>query len=197
MAGWKYLLRITPQASPDGPAPIPVLSRIRTSLPDPFPRAFSSLARCHPVERPCTPAPMMTYRASVSAGLLPAFHRWTPVVLTHRRRRFDPGPQGGLWEFRVLLLQADPVGVPADQVSHQHLAGNLILAPLGNLEVDLQERVRVPVEYRRHTVFLQQMDILEPVDVLAGSVGHQIQVFDQGHVVLVGKSLPGEFLGVN
>src|SRR5207245_907288 len=37
--------------------------RISTSSPEPLPRAFSSLARCQPVERPWTPAPMITYRA--------------------------------------------------------------------------------------------------------------------------------------
>src|SRR5258707_5979837 len=40
------------------------------SRPLPEPRASSSLARCQAVERPCMPAPMITYR--VWAGLLTA-----------------------------------------------------------------------------------------------------------------------------
>src|SRR5260370_34084301 len=34
-----------------------------TSPPPPAPRASSSLARCHAVDRPWTPAPMLAYRA--------------------------------------------------------------------------------------------------------------------------------------
>src|SRR3712207_8450443 len=37
-----------------------------------------------------------------------------------------------------------------------------------DLEVDLQERVRIAVEDGRHAVLLEQRDVLEPVDVLAG-----------------------------
>src|ERR1700675_2532078 len=51
---------MTPQAIPDGPAPMPVLSSTTTSAPEPRPRARSSLARCHAVESPCTPAPITT-----------------------------------------------------------------------------------------------------------------------------------------
>ena len=51
---------MTPQAMPDAPAPMPVLSSTRTSSPEPRPRASSSLARCHAVESPWTPAPITT-----------------------------------------------------------------------------------------------------------------------------------------
>src|SRR5260370_2163110 len=55
---------------PDAPAPTPDLSRTPMSAPLPAPRASSSLARCQAVERPCMPAPMMTY--GVWAGVLTA-----------------------------------------------------------------------------------------------------------------------------
>src|SRR5260221_13492875 len=55
---------------PDAPAPTPDLSSTTMSAPLPAPRASSSLARCQAVERPCMPAPMMTY--GVWAGVLTA-----------------------------------------------------------------------------------------------------------------------------
>src|SRR5437870_8800092 len=57
---------------PDGPAPTPVLSRITTSAPDPEPAASSLIARCHAVERPCTPAPITTYLACSGSAMVVA-----------------------------------------------------------------------------------------------------------------------------
>src|SRR5260370_25523397 len=61
---------MVPHAMPDAPAPTPDLSSTTMSAPLPAPRASSSLARCQAVERPCMPAPMMTY--GVWAGVLTA-----------------------------------------------------------------------------------------------------------------------------
>src|SRR4249920_938781 len=53
---------------PEAPAPTPVLSRTSTSGSSP--RARCSLARCQAVERPCTPAPMITYFAEAGRLIL-------------------------------------------------------------------------------------------------------------------------------
>src|SRR5680860_1805095 len=53
---------MTPQAIPEAPSPTAVLSTTATSAPEPSPRIRSSRARCHAVDRPCTPAPTTTYR---------------------------------------------------------------------------------------------------------------------------------------
>src|SRR5260221_12393614 len=58
----------------NAPAPTPDLSSTTMSAPLPAPRASSSLARCQAVERPCMPAPMMTYGVwarVLTAHLLP------------------------------------------------------------------------------------------------------------------------------
>src|SRR5215216_8035067 len=83
---------------------------------------------------------------------LPALeHRRTPV-LADRPGALDPGPQLRLRELAVGLLQPDAVGVARLQVCHQDLAGYLVLAALGNGEVDLEEGVRVAVEHRRRSL---------------------------------------------
>src|SRR5919108_5502015 len=61
---------MTPQAMPEAPAPTPVLSRTTICAPSPSRRAFSSLARCHAVESPWTPAPMMTNRAAEGGDIV-------------------------------------------------------------------------------------------------------------------------------
>ena len=78
----------------------------------------------------------------------------------------------------------------------EHLAGDLVLAALGDREVDLQERVRVAVEHGRDALLLQEVDVLEPVDVVARRRRHEVDVLDQAHVLLVGEALAREVLGV-
>src|SRR5215210_4648391 len=78
----------------------------------------------------------------------------------------------------------------------QHLAGDLVLPSRRNREVDLQEGVRVAVEDRRHALLLEKLDVLEPVDVRAGSHGQKVDSLDFLDVLLVGEALAGEELGV-
>src|SRR4030095_15586195 len=147
---------------PEAPAATPVLSTTRTCSP--------RWARCQAVESPCTPAPITRYggrRISVS-GRFPAREHAGPPVLADGPRALDPWAELGLRELRVRLLQADAVGVTRLQVRHPHLARDLVLAALGDREVDLQEGVGVAVEDGRRTLLLEQLDVLEPVDVLAG-----------------------------
>src|SRR5579863_507345 len=107
--------------------------------------------------------------------------RWFPP-LEHARfpvgadgpRALDPWPELGLRELAVALLERDAVGVAGLEVLDQHLPGDLVLAPGGDREVDLHERVRVAVEYRRRALLLEQLDVLEPVEVLAGRGRHQV-----------------------
>src|ERR1700688_4119474 len=62
MAGWKKVLRITPQAMPDAPAATAVLSSTSTCSP--------RCARCHAVERPWTPAPITSTEVEEGTGSL-------------------------------------------------------------------------------------------------------------------------------
>jgi hypothetical protein len=82
-------------------------------------------------------------------------------------------------------------------VLDEHLAGDLVLAPLRDGEVDLQERVRVAVEDGGDTLLLEQLDVFEPVEVLAGRRREQVDVLDLGDVLLVGEPVAGEVLGVD
>src|SRR3712207_7011299 len=66
-----------------------------------------------------------------------------------------------------------------------------------DLEVDLQERVRVAVEDGRHAVLLEQRDVLEPVDVLAGGRSQEVDVLDERAVLLVREPLSREVLRVD
>ena len=79
----------------------------------------------------------------------------------------------------------------------EHLAGDLVLAPLGDVEVDADEGVRVAVEDRGRALLLEELDVLEPVDVLARGRRLQVDVVQFGDVLLVGLALPREVLGVD
>src|ERR1700694_1918508 len=117
---------------------MPVLSRRRTSWPEPRPRALSSSPRCQAVERPCTPAPITTKRALsvfpvtglVPAWLFPALERAGLIVLADDPRAFDPRPHDGLRKLRVLALQPDAIRVPGDEVLHKHLASDVVFLAL-------------------------------------------------------------------
>src|SRR5215207_4478208 len=179
---------------PDAPAATAVLSTTSTCSP--------RSARCQAVERPCTPAPMTRYgterspMALVQRGLPALEHRRLPVA-PHDPRVLDPRAELGLRELAVLLLQADAVGVARLEVRDQDLAGDLVLAAGGDVEVDLEEGVRVPVEDGRHPLLLEQLDVLEPVDVLARSGGIEVDAVDSGDVLLVREALAGEVLRVD
>src|SRR2546428_4391922 len=94
------------------------------------------------------------------------------------------------------LLELNAVGVARLQVLDQHLACDLVLTTLGNREVDLQERVRVAVEDRREPVLLEQLDVLEPVDVLTRRRREKVDVVDEVDVLLVWKPSAREVLGI-
>src|SRR5438045_1481099 len=97
-------------------------------------------------------------------GWLPALEHRRPPVAADSSGILDPGAELGLRELAVLLLQLDPVGVARLQMLDQNLARDLVAAPLGNGEVDLQERVRVAVEDGRDALLAQERHVLEPVD---------------------------------
>src|SRR4051794_13816243 len=142
----------------------------------------------------------MPSRPTVSQTLverrLPALgHRGPPVDPADARPR-DPRAELGLRELRVLLLELDAVGVAGLQVLDQHLARDLVLAALGDREVDLQERVRVAVEDGGDAFLAQEVDVLEPVDVLARRGGEEVDVLDEADVLLVGEAPAREVLGV-
>src|SRR3954453_8832001 len=131
---------MTPQAMPEAPAATAVLSPTRTCSP--------CRARGHAMECPWTPAPITRYgggRMSVSRPLPALEHAGLPVV-AHGARALDPRAELGLRELGVGLLQPDAVGVAGLQVGDQHLARDLVLAAVGDREVDLQECVGVAVE---------------------------------------------------
>src|ERR671918_528299 len=169
---------------PEAPAATSVLSTTSTSSP--------CSARCQAVDRPWTPAPMtrcFTERIGSVQRRFPALEHRRPPVLPDGPGSLDPWPQLRLRELAVLLLQPDAVGVARLEVLDQHLARDLVLPPLGDREVDLQERVRVAVEDGRDSL------LLEPVDVLARGGRLEIDVLDQRDVVLIGKALARELLG--
>ena len=60
----------------------------------------------------------------------------------------------------------------------EDLARDLVLAPLGDGEVDLDERVRVAVEDGGKPLLLQELDVLEPVEVIPGRGGEKVDVLD-------------------
>src|SRR3954452_12782299 len=130
-------------------------------------------------------------------GRLPALQHGRMPVCPNRRGAGGPGTELRLRELRVLLLQADPVRVARLQVLHEHLPGELVLAALGDREVDLEERVRVAVEDGRDAVLDEQRDVLEPVDVLARGRRDEVDVVEQRDVLLIGEPLPRENLGVD
>src|ERR687898_1672408 len=123
---------------------------------------------------------------------LPALEHGRAPVLADRPRSLDPGAELGLRELAVRLLQANAVGVARLQMGDQHLAGDLVLATRGDREVDLEEGVRIAVEHRRHALLLEQLDVLEPVEVLTGGGGVEVDVLDERDVLLVWEALPRE-----
>src|SRR5207342_669229 len=76
------------------------------------------------------------------------------------------------------------------------LAGHLVLAALRDIEVDLQERARVAVEHGRLAVLLEQVDVFQPVEVLARRERVEVDVLDERTILLVREPMPGELLGV-
>src|SRR4051794_29431601 len=122
---------------PEAPAATADLSTTSTSSP--------RSARCQAVESPWTPAPTIRCRVERMSveRRLPALEHGRLPVRADRAGALHPRPQLRLRELAVLLLQPDPVGVAGLQVGDQHLAGDLVLTPFGDVEVDLQERVGV------------------------------------------------------
>ena len=102
---------------------------------------------------------------SVGRGL-PALEHRRRVVVADRLRVGDPGTQLNLVELTVLLLELDAVGVARDEVLHQHLACELVLSALRDVEVDLEERIRIAVEHGRRVVLLEEANVLKPVCLL-------------------------------
>src|SRR4029453_11060124 len=92
------------------------------------------------------PATAGALRVSSVRRRLPALEHRRLVVRGDGPPPLDPRAELGLGELAVLLLQLDAVGVAGLQVRDQHLAGDLVLAALGDREVDLQEGVGVAVE---------------------------------------------------
>src|SRR5262249_26513220 len=74
---------------------------------------------------------------------------------------------------------------------------DLVLPARRDREVDLQEGVRVAVEDRGHAVLLEEVDVLEPVDVLARCKRVEVDVLDERDVLLVREPVPREELGVD
>src|SRR5579859_28881 len=138
-----------------------------------------------------------TFTAPSVRRWLPAFEHWRMPVRPDRLRLRHPRAELGLRELRMLLLELNPVRVAALEVLHEHLARDLVLAALGDREVDLQERVRVAVEHGWHPVFFEQLDVLEPVDVLARRRSEEIDVLEQRDVLLVRETMTREGLGVD
>src|ERR1700756_5661467 len=89
-----------------------------------------------------------TSRRSVQRRL-PALQDRGRVIGSHGPRLLHPWTELRLGELAVALLERDAVGIAALQMLDQHLAGDLVLATPRDVEVDLDERVRVPVEHRR------------------------------------------------
>src|SRR5215217_2977749 len=128
---------------------------------------------------------------------LPAFeHRGLPVRADDPRV-LDPRAQLRLRKLAVLVLQPDAVRVARLEVCDQHLARDFALAAGRDVEVDLEEGVQVAVEHRRHALLLEQLDVLEPVDVLTGRGGLEVDALDRRDVLLVREALPRQVLGVD
>src|ERR671916_2445585 len=129
---------------PEAPAAMSVLSTTSTSSP--------CSARCQAVDRPWTPAPItrcFTERIGSVQRAFPALEHGWPPVGADRLRVLHPRSQLGLGELAVGLLQPDPVGIAGLQMLDEDLAGDFVLAALGDREVDLDEGVGIPVEHRR------------------------------------------------
>src|SRR5262245_11281725 len=79
---------------------------------------------------------------------------------------------------------------------NEDLACDLVLAPVRDREVDLQEGVAVAVEDRGHAVLLEELDVLEPVQVLSRGGCLEVDVLDERQVLLVREAMPREELRV-
>src|SRR6185369_7312214 len=88
-------------------------------------------------------------------------------VLANRGGACQPRAEFGLRELRVAALEPDAVGVALAKVRNQHLSRVLVLPALRNLEMDLEKGVGIPVEDRGDAILVHQVDILQPVEVLA------------------------------
>src|SRR5215471_14236690 len=118
-------------------------------------------------------------------------------VLTNRGGACQPRAEFGLRELRVAVLEPDAVGVAFAEVCDQYLARVLVLPALGNLKMDLEKGVGVPVEDRWDAILVHQVDILQPVEVFARGRRDEVNVVHQGPVELIGEGPPGQFLGVD
>src|SRR5262249_24447630 len=120
-------------------------------------------------------------------------------VGAHRRRALRPRAELRLRELRVDRLQLDAVRVPRLEVLQEHLARDLValVGVVRQVEVELEERVRVRVEDGRDAVLLQQLDVLEPVDVAARRAREEVDVGRHRAVLLVRVPSAGQVLGVD
>src|SRR5262250_644677 len=100
---------MTPQAMPEAPAAIAVLSITRTSWPPPSPRRRRFSARCQAVLRPWMPAPMTTYLTCDGRAMAEVFPFegrgaravWRPTGLTEPGEHFNHKPA----RFQTNFLQ--------------------------------------------------------------------------------------------
>ena len=184
------MLRTTPQAMPEAPAAMPVLSTTRTSSP--------SAARCHAVERPWTPAPMTRFatdrelRVSAISAAAPPSPRGRGACSPSptRPRALDPRPELGLRELRVLLLEPDAVGVALLQVLDEHLARDLVLAARAGSGSRSSGTSSSSGRTRPACRPPEQVDVLEPVDVVArASPPTRSTSSTSDDVLLVGEAL--------
>src|SRR4051812_25198554 len=105
-------------------------------------------------------------------------------ILSNCARILDPWAELGLRELAVGFLETDPIRVARLQVGDENLARELGLPSLWNREVDLDERVRVAIEDGGRAVFLEQLHVLEPVDVLTRRGRVEVDALDQRRVLL-------------
>src|SRR5205085_6632309 len=135
--------------------------------------------------------------AELVLGRFPALEDGGVPVRSDRLRPLDPGPELRLRELRVGLLELDPVRVARLEVLDEDLPGDLVLAALRDVEVDADEGVRVPVEDGGVALFLEELDVLEPVDVLAGRRREEVDVLDLLDRLLVRIAATREVLAVD
>src|SRR5690348_2687226 len=78
-------------------------------------------------------------------------------VLANRGGACQPRAEFGLRELRMAALEPDAVGVALAKVRDQHLARVLVLPALGDLKMDLEKGVGVPVEDRGNAILVHQV----------------------------------------
>src|SRR6516165_2934961 len=214
-AGARPCWRTKPRFRPDCRPPTWPLSTRTTERPrrasscaddspsTPPPTTTTSQRCGRPAERAAGPGRalvMSGVKKSVASvtdwALWPRYLGRVPV-LANRDGASQPRAEFGLRELRVAVLEPDAVGVALAQVCDQHLARVLVLPALGNLKMDLEKGVGVPVEDRRDAILVHQVDILQPVEVLARGRRDEVNVVYQGPVELIGEGPPGQFLGVD